>query len=170
MLMETDRQLNEMVARPATHVIASVGVGSFAQAVCMHYKPKKAAATVIAVEPDSAACLQTSLQAGKVVPITTGETIMNGMNCGTVSYSAWEVLRKGVDASVVVSDFQVHCDVQHLHADGVLCGPCGAAPLSALRALCNEQQAGLDANSVVVLFSTEGARDYIIPQGGKRPE
>jgi diaminopropionate ammonia-lyase len=165
MLTETDRQLAELVGLPATHVLASVGVGSFAQAVCMHYKSKERPAFVVAVEPDSAACLQTSLKAGKIVPIRTRKTIMNGMNCGTVSFTAWEVLRKGVDLAVSVDDLQVHLDVQDLHSCGVPCGPCGAAPLSALRHLMHcREGVGLGPDSVIVLFSTEGAREYEVPE------
>lgn len=164
MLTEVDRQLNHLVDKIATHAIASVGVGSWAQAVSMHYKAKKPPATVIAVEPDTAACLQASLNTGKIVPISTQNTIMNGMNAGTVSYTVWDVLRKGVDASVTVSDLEAHRDVQYLHSQGVINGPCGAAPLSALRQIVEEKKLGLNEHSVVVLFSTEGARDYIVPE------
>ncbi|KAF2273909.1 tryptophan synthase beta subunit-like PLP-dependent enzyme [Westerdykella ornata] len=163
MLAETDRQLQEMVGKPATHVIASVGVGSWAQAVTVHYKSKRDRATVVAVEPESAACLQESLKAGRIVSIKTDETIMNGMNCGTVSYIAWDVLRKGVDVCVTVSDLEAHREVEYLGAHAVPCGPCGAAPLAALRKLIeSKDRFGLDAASVVVLFSTEGAREYEI--------
>jgi diaminopropionate ammonia-lyase len=90
---------------------------------------------------------------------------MNGMNCGTTSTTAWKILKKGVDASVTVSDATVHDDVQYLHGQGIKNGPCGAAPLSALRKLCEESRAelSLDEKSVVVLFSTEGARGYAAP-------
>jgi diaminopropionate ammonia-lyase len=164
MLAEADRQLQELVGKPPTHVFASVGVGSWAQAVCMHYKADERRATAVAVEPEKAACLQTSLKAGKIIPISTGETIMNGMNCGTVSFTAWPVLQKGVDVSLAVSDLEAHRDVQYLHAHGVHCGPCGAAPLSALRRLAQSgEHGGLSKDSVVVLFSTEGAREYEVP-------
>lgn len=164
MLSETDQQLEQLVGKPATHAIASVGVGSWAQAVAMHYKAKKPPGAVIAVEPDTATCLQVSLEAGRIVSIATKQTIMNGMNCGTVSYTAWDVLKKGVDAAVAVSDIEAHRDLQYLHAQGVKNGPCGAAPLSALRKLCKATKLGLDQGSVVVLFSTEGVRDYIVPE------
>ncbi|ORY13306.1 tryptophan synthase beta subunit-like PLP-dependent enzyme [Clohesyomyces aquaticus] len=163
MLTETDRQLRSLVGKPATHVIASVGVGSWLHAVCMHYKSPVARTVVVAVEPESAACLKSSLEAGKITPIDTGYTIMNGMCCGTVSYTAWEVVRDAVDASVTVSDKDVHHDLQYLHSQGVKNGPCGAAPLSALRRLCEGHMLGLGKESVVVLFSTEGAREYVAP-------
>ncbi|KAI4666834.1 uncharacterized protein J4E88_010402 [Alternaria novae-zelandiae] len=101
MLTETDAQLKDMDMKPVTHAIAAVGVGSWAQAVTSHYKSSSLAqtATVITVEPDTAASLKTSLEAGAITPISTGHTICNGMNCGTTSTTAWEVLRKGVDGS-----------------------------------------------------------------------
>ncbi|KAI4908435.1 uncharacterized protein J4E92_010887 [Alternaria infectoria] len=151
MLTETDKQLTSMSLPPLTHAIAAVGVGSWAQAVTSHYKASSLPqpATVITVEPDTAASLKTSLEKGKITPISTGHTICNGMNCGTTSTTAWEVLRKGVD--------------------GIRNGPCGAATMTALKRVCEDgkmkETLGLDETSVVVLFSTEGARDYIIPFG-----
>ncbi|XP_014551539.1 hypothetical protein COCVIDRAFT_42187 [Bipolaris victoriae FI3] len=167
MLTETDRQLEEMDLPGATHVFAAVGVGSWAQAVTMHYKAQTHPATVITVEPEVAASLQASLQAGEITPISTSHTIMNGMNCGTTSKTAWQILKHGVDASVTVSDVDVHHDVQYLHRQGVKNGPCGAATMTALKKACSMQKAGLglDEKSVVVLFSTEGAREYTIPRG-----
>lgn len=164
MLTETDRQLEKLPTNSATHAIASVGVGSWAQAVSMHYKAKSPRGVVIAVEPDAAACLKASLEAGKITPVVSGRTIMNGMCCNTVSHTAWEVLRDGVDASVEISDVEAHRDLQYLHSQGIKNGPCGAAPLSALKRLCKEKKLGLNEQSVVVLFSTEGAREYIVPE------
>jgi diaminopropionate ammonia-lyase len=167
MLTETDKQLTDMNISRATHALASVGVGSWAQAVTMHYKSKSPSANVIAVEPDTAACLKTSLEAGQITSIATGNTIMNGMNCGTVSTTAWKVLKEGIDASVTVSDVEVHHDLQYLNGHNVKIGPCGAAPLSALKKLCQDKkdELGLGKESIVVLFSTEGPRDYMVPVG-----
>jgi diaminopropionate ammonia-lyase len=167
MLTETDTQLKDMHISSVTHAIAAVGVGSWAQAVTMHYKSQSPAATVIAVEPETAASLLASLEAGKITPIQTGHTICNGMNCGTTSTTAWEVLKKGVDVSVTVKDVDVHNDLRYLHSQGIRNGPCGAATLTALKKVCQEMKTelGLDEKSVVVLFSTEGARDYIVPSG-----
>ena len=165
MLMETDKQLQDMGISGATHALVSVGVGSWAQSACMHYKSKPSSATVITVEPETAACLKTSLEAGKITPIETGHTIMNGMCCGTPSTTAWTVLKDAVDVSVTISDVDVHHDLQYLQSQDVNVGPCGAAPLSALKKLCKENAAeiGLDRDSVVILFSTEGARGYVVP-------
>lgn len=163
MLIETDQQLRDLGIGPVSHAVASVGVGSWAQAVAMHYKSATPTASVVAVEPDTAACLKASLEAGKILPITTGSSIMNGMNCGTVSLKAWDVLRWSVDATVTVTDLKVHHDLQYLHDQGINIGPCGAAPLRALKKLIEDKKLGLGRDAVVVLFSTEGERSYPIP-------
>ncbi|KAH9869335.1 hypothetical protein IAQ61_006541 [Plenodomus lingam] len=167
MLIEADKQLQDLSIRTVTHAIVSVGVGSWAQAVAMHYKARSTPVTVVTVEPDTAASLKASLETGKITPITTGHTIMNGMNCGTTSTTAWKILEEGVDLSVTVSDIDVHHDLQNLNGQGVRVGPCGAAPLTALKKLhsIGKDLTKLNEKSVVILFSTEGARDYVIPSG-----
>lgn len=167
MLAEVDTQLKELHLPSATHAIAGVGAGSWAESVAAHYKAKSPTAKFIAVEPTEAASLKSSLEAGKITSIKTGHTIMNGLNCGTTSLTAWEVLKHGVDASLTVTDVDVHHDLLYLHGQGVKNGPCGASTLSALRKACQEEREalGLDEKSVVILYSTEGVRDYIIPDG-----
>ncbi|KAF2753616.1 tryptophan synthase beta subunit-like PLP-dependent enzyme [Pseudovirgaria hyperparasitica] len=163
-LSETDAQLEQLVGRPATHAFAPVGVGSWGHAVTVHYKSKTEGqrALVVAVEPDTAACLKTSLKKGMITSIETGESIMAGMNCGTVSLMAWPALRDGADAVVTVTDVEAHRAVEYLHSRQVIAGPCGASTVAAFRKISN--QLGLGRESVVVLFSTEGSREYKIPE------
>jgi diaminopropionate ammonia-lyase len=173
MLNESDEQVRLITGgKPATHTIVPVGCGSIAQAITQHYKSGAReeggmpAATVIAVEPTSAACLKASLQSGKSVQVKTQDSIMCGMNCGTLSTTAWPVLQAGVDASVVVGELEAHNAVEELRAAGVKAGPCGAATLAALRIICamERETLKLGENSVVVLNCTEGERDYAVPK------
>ncbi|OCL14668.1 tryptophan synthase beta subunit-like PLP-dependent enzyme [Glonium stellatum] len=69
MLTETDRQVQEQASKQAICVVTSVGVGSFAQSVVMHYKSRVPTATVVTVEPETAACLKTSLEVGKIMSV-----------------------------------------------------------------------------------------------------
>ncbi|KAH8817195.1 tryptophan synthase beta subunit-like PLP-dependent enzyme [Xylogone sp. PMI_703] len=166
MLREVDEQLGDQIP---DLVIAPVGVGSFAQAVVTHYKSsaRHSKVKVMTVEPDTAACLYKSLTEGeRVVLRTTTPTIMAGMDCGTASESAWPYLQSGVDASGTVSDYESHEACKTLSSLGVSAGPCGAAPLAALRRLSSTDKAALNLNesSVVVLFCTEGQREYSIPR------
>jgi len=172
MLDESDEQVPLATGgRPATHAIIPVGCGSIAQAVTQHYKSGEREtrgtprARVIAVEPTTAACLQASLECGKAVQVKTANSIMCGMNCGTLSTTAWPTLSAGVDASVAVGELDSHKAVQELHRLGVNAGPCGAATLAALRSICatEREKLGLNETSVVVLNCTEGAREYDVP-------
>jgi diaminopropionate ammonia-lyase len=87
------------------------------------------------------------------------------MNCGTVSNNCFPSLKSGVYASVIVDDLEAHRSVQYLQDHGVNAGPCGAAPLAALRKLYKRGLLQKDPDTVVILFSTEGNREYVIPEG-----
>ncbi|KAG9521413.1 tryptophan synthase beta subunit-like PLP-dependent enzyme, partial [Aureobasidium melanogenum] len=160
---EVDRQLEEACGKRPSLCIASVGVGSWAQSVVSHYTGHGSDTKVVTVESEAAPCLMESLHNGKIVPVETGSTIMDGMNCGTVSSNCWPSLKSGVYASVVVNDLEAHHNVLYLQDHSVNAGPCGAAPLAALRKLHERGVLQEDPDAVVVLFSTEGHRDYILP-------
>ncbi|KAI1378163.1 tryptophan synthase beta subunit-like PLP-dependent enzyme [Hypoxylon crocopeplum] len=171
MLAESDRQVLALTGRkPATHAIVPVGAGSIGEAVTAHFKSSSrqeecGLAHVLAVEPATAACLLESLKAGESVMVPTANTIMCGMNCGILSTTAWPVLKEGIDAGVVVTDSESHNAVQELKARGIFAGPCGAATLAALRRACADarEELSLDKTSVVVIYCTEGQREYLIP-------
>lgn len=157
---EIDDQLADQGLERLDLVVVPAGVGSLAQAVVHHYRSTRHAPGLVVAEPVTAASVTTSLQAGRVVPVPTGETVMTGLNCGTVSEIAWPTLRGGLDASVTVSDAQALAAVTELADLGVDSGPCGAATLAALRSVASDPvlrtQLDLTEESVVVLLSTEG--------------
>ncbi|KAJ5476315.1 hypothetical protein N7475_002044 [Penicillium sp. IBT 31633x] len=147
-------------------VVTPAGVGSLAHAVAKHCKSQSTPMSVIAVEPDTAACLSSSLTAGDLVSVQTSSTIMDGMDCGTVSSTAWPDLQRLIDACVTVSSYESHCAVKYLTTKSVKAGPCGGASLAALRRLATSEGAAslLNKDAVVVLLSTEGAREYPVPK------
>ena len=164
MLNEVEQQLAAQGLR-ADVVLTPIGVGSLGHAVVLHCKSGERKVAAVAVEPETAACLNASLRAGKETMIQTSHTICDGMNCGTVSPVSWPELRLGVDVSVTVTDSAAHDAVQYLHHQGIMAGPCGAAPLAALRKLV-EKGGGhveLGPKSIVVILCTEGARGYSLP-------
>ncbi|PKS08166.1 hypothetical protein jhhlp_005442 [Lomentospora prolificans] len=164
MMLEIDGQLQ---GKSVDLVVVPVGVGSFAQAVVSHCKAEGKSTPVLTVEPDTAACLYKSLIRGNLTSVeTTVPTIMTGLDCGTVSSIAWPILKDGVDASITVSDYESHKAVKLINSFGVSPGPCGAAPLAALRRLTESDKAalGIDRSSVIVLLCTEGQREYTTPK------
>jgi diaminopropionate ammonia-lyase len=158
LMQEVDEQLDQapdLVAVP-------VGVGSLAEAVVRHHRRAGAPhPAVLSVEPDTAACVLTSLAAGRPSPVPTADTVMAGLNCGTVSSSAWPILRDGCDAAVSVSDDDALRAVADLTGLGVSSGPSGAATLAGARAALTaperREALALSDDATVVLLSTEGS-------------
>lgn len=159
MMAEIDTKLGDLGIKSTT-VVTPVGVGSLAHAVVKHFKANQKASKVVTVEPDTAACLYRSLRAGKRMSVQTISTIMDGLNCGTVSPTAWHDLSRHVDASITVSCYESHSAVADLASEKIEAGPCGSAPLAALKRLAQEGSHILNSDSVVVLLSTEGCRSY----------
>ena len=115
-------------------------------------------ASVIGAEPETAAWLKLSLKTGVMSQVTTAESIMCGMNCGTLSTTAWPTLQDGFDATVAVSEVEAHRAVLELEELGIRVGPWGAATLGGLKRGCamERERLGLSSDSVVVLHCTEG--------------
>jgi diaminopropionate ammonia-lyase len=154
-------EIDDQLGQAPDLVVAPVGVGSLAQAVVTHSRqPGRPHPAVLAVEPDSAAGLLASLRAGEPVAVPTANTVMAGLNCGTVSAAAWPVLRQGCDAAVAVPDQAALQAVADLGRLGVSSGPSGAATLAGARAALTrpERRAalGISQDAAVVLLSTEG--------------
>ncbi|EAR25302.1 diaminopropionate ammonia-lyase [marine actinobacterium PHSC20C1] len=160
MFAEIDEQLHEAGIGRLDLVIAPSGVGSFAQAVVAHYRSTEHTPAVLSVEPDTASSVTTSLSAGELTSVSTADTVMTGLNCGTVSEIAWPVLQAGLDASVTVTDAEALTAVKDLATLGVDSGPCGASTLAGARAMLADADRraalGITDDAIVVLLSTEG--------------
>lgn len=164
MVAEIETQLSDTGLKK-TMVITPVGVGSLAHAVVKHCKALPEPVPVVAVEPDTAPCLHRSFREGQRISVETTATIMDGLNCGTVSATVWDDLSRYIDACVTVSCYESHCAIRDLASENINSGPCGAASLAALRRLAGEdkQPSLWNKDSVVVLLSTEGSRPYPEP-------
>ncbi len=149
-------------------VAVPTGVGSLLQAALYQYRRphdrgqgRTRRPAVLAVEPVGAACVTRFLAAGEPVTVDTSvATIMAGLNCGSVSLTAWPAIRGGLDAGVAVTDDQARIAMAELADLGVPAGACGASSLAGVRAaLAHDQHRadlGLHRDSVLVLLSTEG--------------
>ena len=154
-------EVDESLGAAPDLVVVLVGVGSLAQAVVTHYRrPGTGGCRILSVEPDTAAGILASLQAGEPTSVPTADTIMAGLNCGTVSVAARPVLRRGLDAAISVHDDEARTAVTDLATEGVSAGPCGAATLAGLTAYLGRSGArdaiDLPDDAIVVLLSTEG--------------
>ena len=114
-------------------VVVPMGVGALAAAVVEHYR---ASAQIIVVEPVRAACGLRSAEAGRPVFVAgPHDSIMAGLNCGTVSVVAWPAISTGVDLFVAVGDHDAENAMRDLAGIGVTAGETGAASLAGLHAV-----------------------------------
>jgi diaminopropionate ammonia-lyase len=156
LLHEVDAQLAAQ-GTAADLVAVPVGVGSLAEAVVRHYRQAaRPRPRVLSIEPETAACVLASLHSGRAMTVPTADTVMAGLNCGTVSASAsaWPVLRAGLDAAVAVTDDDALRAVADLGRLDVSSGPCGAATLAGVRAACPTRSAARRCTSSRTLSSS----------------
>jgi diaminopropionate ammonia-lyase len=153
---------------PPTHIFIQGGVGGVAAAVSVHARATwpEAVPRLVVVEPERAACLLESAEAGQAVTVE-GEldTIMAGLACGEPSLLAWQELERGAFAFMAVPDAAaVDCMRLLKRRDPpVTAGESAVAGLAGLLLAAGEPFArmalGLEGDSRVLLFGTEGATD-----------
>ena len=141
-----------------THLVVPVGGGTLCHAAVEFSKSKGRAIRVLAVEPEASPCLQRSLRAGRNLKISEGKTVMGGMVSPMVSLISWPILRKGVDASVVITEADSVTAAEQLHSHCVDAGPCGAGSFAGFQKVAETEPAAfcLTPESVVVILSTDG--------------
>ncbi len=162
-----DEAADQLAGQAPTHAFIQGGVGGVAAAVSIQLRARFGAEVkVIVVEPDKAACLLASAEAGEAVTVA-GEldTLMAGLACGEPSLLAWQELERGAYAFMAVSDDSaVDCmrllarrDPKLVAGESAVAGL--AALLLAAREPLSRTMLGLGAESRVLLFGTEGATD-----------
>ena len=170
MAAEAVEQLGD---KKPTHLFLQAGVGSMAGAVAAYMRNVYGEdLKIIVVEPDKADCVYRTAKADDgQLKIVTGDmdTIMAGLACGEVCETGWEILHCTADAFVSMEDCVAATAMRILAAPAgsdcrVTSGESGAASFGAAAEILAhhsdiKQQLGMDENSVVLCFSTEGATD-----------
>ncbi len=176
MALEANEQLEEYGCDRPTHVFVQAGVGSLAGAVQGYFanrypeNPPK----VVVVEADVADCLYKGAKAGDgEIRIVDGDmqTIMAGLACGEPNTISWDILKNHVDTFVSAPDWVAAQGMRMLAAPikgdvPVTSGESGAAPFGVLACIMLldeykelKEHLGLNKDSKVLLFSTEGDTD-----------
>lgn len=176
MALEAMEQIRGNGRERATHVFLQAGVGSMAGAmqgfIAAHY-PDICPTTVI-VEPDEANCFYQS--AAQHTMINVGgdlRTIMAGLACGEPNVISYDIMRNWSSFFLSLPDYVAGDGMRVLGNPlpgdvRVIAGESGAPPLGALYNIMTDpdladtrQALGLDENSRVLMFSTEGDTDPV---------
>jgi diaminopropionate ammonia-lyase len=161
------------VERPS-HVFVQAGVGSFAGSVAGYFASifKDKAPVMTIVEAAAADCLYISNLAGKLINIKGSlSTIMAGLSCGEGNIISWEILKNHAHFFVSAPDWVAAKGMRILNAPlkgdpRVISGESGAVTAGLLYTLLQDEEyrdfrekLGINAESVVLLISTEGDTD-----------
>ncbi|MFT4063870.1 diaminopropionate ammonia-lyase [Paraburkholderia sp.] len=154
---------------PFTHVFLQGGVGGLAAGITTYlweyygqHRP-----VFIVVEPQQADCLYQSAIEGSATRATGSvDSVMAGLACGEASPLAWKFLWPCVDYFMTISDSDA-VEAMRTLARGtdrdapLVVGESGAAGFAGLTLLAQApdlaRKVGLDAESRVLVISTEGA-------------
>lgn len=116
-------------------VVVPVGGGGLIAGVAAAVKGLRPEARVYGVEPEGAAGLRASLDAGGAVELDAVDTVVDSLaapKCGPVP---WETIRDCVDDSVTLSDAEIVDGMRAVwHFTKLYAEPAGAAPVAALLA------------------------------------
>lgn len=178
MASEAAEQLEADGVKRPTHVFVQAGVGSLAGAVVGYFanrypdNPPK----FIVMEAQAADCLYQGAKAGDgKIRFVEGDlaTIMAGLACGEPNTISWDILRNHVACFVSCPDWVSAKGMRMLGAPvkgdpQVVSGESGAVGMGLISTLMQSDKykelreaIGLDENSQVLMFSTEGDTDPV---------
>lgn len=165
-----DEALTQIPEQP-THTFVQGGVGGLAAAVatriCCRMHKNRPLFTV--VEPKNADCLYASIKNDEYTVIHGDlETIMAGLSCGEPSLLALDILKEYATGFMTIPDTLIPVMMRDLAnkecaGTAVVSGESGVSGLAGLVTACENPEfrkaLKLDENSVIILFSSEGATD-----------
>lgn len=176
MASEAAQQLKEAGVDRPTHIFIQAGVGSLAGAVQGYFANlfHDCEPTVVVMEAQAADCLYQGAKAGDGdIRIVDGDlsTIMAGLACGEPNIISWDILKNHSAFFVSCPDWVSAKGMRMLGAPvkgdpQVVSGESGAVGMGLIATLMTEPEyaqlkeaIGLDGNSRVLMFSTEGDTD-----------
>lgn len=177
MALEAYEELKEKDILPS-HIFLQAGVGSLATAITGFFRNvmKEEAPKIIIVEANKANCIYKTAKAndGKLHSVKGNfESIMAGLNCGEVVSIGWPILVSYIDYFISVDDFYSAIGMRVLgntigNDRKIISGESGAVTSGVVYKLMTDEslkeykeEIGLDKNSIVLCFSTEGDTDKL---------
>lgn len=169
--------VEQLKCEKPTHIFLQAGVGAMAGAITGFFTNLYSAEerpVIVIVEPNKADCIYRTAEKGEIQTVKGDmNTIMAGLACGEPCTIGWDVLKNSVDHFISIPDYIAAKGMRILgnplgDDTKIISGESGAATLGFLaEAMQNEsmdflrKRIGLNANSKVLCFSTEGDTDQI---------
>lgn len=157
-------EVGEQISASPTHIFLQAGVGGLAAACAAVARrlwgdePR-----IVIVEPELAPAVMAAVEAGKIVNVPGPVSEMGRLDCKEASLLALEVLARDADALVTISEADAAEAVDLLGQHGMRSTTSGAAGftglLAAWRVRDSREELGLDDQSRVLIYVSEGPED-----------
>ena len=172
--IEIENQLQSIYNSEIDIIFLQCGVGSWAASCIWYFLNNYTGKTpkIVLVEPvESAGVFESFEKGARISPKGNFNTIMAGLNCGIPSKNAWDIIKSGCDASIIISDdYVIKATREYYYPrdndQRIISGESGAAGLAGLLRCISDpdlnklrEHINLNSKSNILLFNTEGATD-----------
>ena len=88
-------------------ILVPIGGGGFASGVALATKLVSPQVKVIGVEPENAACMKAAFDAGKIVTLSSSDTVADGCAVKTAGSLTFEFCKKYLDEIITVNEMEI---------------------------------------------------------------
>ncbi|MBC8103044.1 MAG: threonine ammonia-lyase IlvA [Cytophagales bacterium] len=133
------REILEQLPAPADHFLVPVGGGGLLAGMAVYTEAVSPGTRLTGVEPDGAASLRASLDAGRVVALSSVDTFVDGAAVQEVGHNPFAICAALKPGVIAVSTGHVCTSMIHLYQnDGIITEPAGALTVAALDSMRGE--------------------------------
>ncbi|HKL33866.1 MAG TPA: threonine ammonia-lyase [Tangfeifania sp.] len=124
---------------PIDYLFVPVGGGGLAAGAGAYFKQVSPQTKIIGVEPEGAPSMKKSLEAGKVIELSTIDKFVDGASVQKVGSLTFEVCQEVIDQMVTVSEGRICTKILELYNhDALVIEPAGALSITALEKFRDE--------------------------------
>ena len=133
------REVYEQLGNKIDLVVVAIGGGGLASGVSSYFKHKNELIEIVGVEPLGAPSMTESIKNGKVTPLHSIDTFVDGAAVKQVGNNTFAICKRNLMKTVLVPEGKVCTTMIELYQnDGIIAEPAGALPVSALDTMSDE--------------------------------
>ena len=133
------REIYQELGSDLEVVLVAIGGGGLASGVSSYLKQQRPGIEIIGVEPLGAAGMSESIKNGKVTPLESIDTFVDGAAVKHIGDNTFEICKRNLSSTVLIPEGKVCTTMIELYQnDGIIAEPAGALPISALDAVSDQ--------------------------------
>jgi len=132
-------EILEDIIKPIDYLILPIGGGGLASGISTYFKEYSPQTKIIGVEPEGAAAMKASFDAGKLVTLPHIDKFVDGAAVKVVGELTFQICQDNLDRVITVPEGLVCTTILKMYnEDAIVAEPAGALSISALKFLQDE--------------------------------